>query len=153
MKLGVLVYLEHEKKVLMIHRQKDDEHKGYWLAPGGKIEKNEAPQETAIREYQEETSLTPKRLQMKAVLNFPDFGDSPFGDEWQVFLFHADQFSGKLTDACPEGILKWVALEKLKDLSMWEGDKLFTPRVFRPGFFTAKLLYRGNRLEQSIFWE
>ncbi|MEE3122208.1 MAG: NUDIX domain-containing protein, partial [SAR324 cluster bacterium] len=43
MKLGVLVYLEHEKKVLMIHRQKDDEHKGYWLAPGGKIEKNEAP--------------------------------------------------------------------------------------------------------------
>ena len=27
MKLGVLVYLEHENKVLMIHRQKEDEHK------------------------------------------------------------------------------------------------------------------------------
>ena len=53
MKLGVLVYLEHENKVLMIHRQKEDEHKGYWLAPGGEIEKNEAPHETAVREYQE----------------------------------------------------------------------------------------------------
>ena len=86
MKLGVLVYLEHENKVLMIHRQKEDEHKGYWLAPGGKIEKNEAPHETAVREYQEETGLTPEGLQIKAVLSFPDLGDSPFGDEWQVFL-------------------------------------------------------------------
>ena len=94
MKLGVLVYLEHENKVLMIHRQKEDEHKGYWLAPGGKIEKNEAPHETAVREYQEETGLTPEGLQIKAVLSFPDLGDSPFGDEWQVFLFHADRFKG-----------------------------------------------------------
>ena len=37
MKLGVLVYLEHENKVLMIHRQKEDEHKG--LRPEGKSKK------------------------------------------------------------------------------------------------------------------
>ena len=153
MKLGVLVYLEHENKVLMIHRQKEDEHKGYWLAPGGKIEKNEAPHETAVREYQEETGLTPGGLQIKAVLSFPDLGDSPFGDEWQVFLFHADRFKGELTDHCPEGQLQWVARDKLQELPMWEGDLLFTPRVFRPGFFSGKMLYRGNRLEQSIFWE
>ena len=136
MKLGVLVYLEHENKVLMIHRQKEDEHKGYWL-----------------REYQEETGLTPEGLQIKAVLSFPDLGDSPFGDEWQVFLFHADRFKGELTDHCPEGQLQWVARDKLQELPMWEGDLLFTPRVFRPGFFSGKMLYRGNRLEQSIFWE
>ena len=107
MKLGVLVYLEHENKVLMIHRQKEDEHKGYWLAPGGKIEKNEAPHETAVREYQEETGLTPEGLQIKAVLSFPDLGDSPFGDEWQVFLFHADRIKGELTNHCSEGQLVW----------------------------------------------
>ena len=140
MKLGVLVYLENDQQVLMIHRDKEDEHKGYWLAPGGKIEKNEAPYEAAIREYQEETGLTPEKLQMKAVLNFPDFGDSPFGDEWQVFLFHARQYSGELIDECPEGILKWVPVLKLKDLPMWEGDKLFTPKVFEPDFFSGKFI-------------
>ncbi|GIT07911.1 MAG: hypothetical protein CM1200mP30_15410 [Pseudomonadota bacterium] len=56
MKLGVLVYLENnEKQVLMIHRNKKDEHQGLWLAPGGKVEPNEAPYETAIREMLEET--------------------------------------------------------------------------------------------------
>ena len=153
MKLGVLVYLEHDQQVLMIHRDKEDEHKGYWLAPGGKIEKNEAPHEAAIREYQEETGLTPEKLQMKAVLNFPDFGDSPFGDEWQVFLFHAGQYSGELIDECPEGILKWIPIHKLKDLPMWEGDKLFTPKVFEPDFFSGKLVYRNNHLEECIFWK
>ena len=86
MKLGVLVYLEHENKVLMIHRQKEDEHKGYWLAPGGKIEKNEAPHETAVREYQEETGLTPEGLQIKAVLSFPDLGASPRSGQLKTAL-------------------------------------------------------------------
>ena len=39
----------------MIHREKEDEHQGLWLAPGGKVETNEAPYETAIRETLEET--------------------------------------------------------------------------------------------------
>ena len=51
MKLGVLIYLENnEEKVLMIHRSKSDEHQGLWIAPGGKVEPNEAPYETASRE-------------------------------------------------------------------------------------------------------
>ena len=54
MKLGVLVYLENNKEqVLMIHRNKKDEHQGLWLAPGGKVEPNEAPYETASREILE----------------------------------------------------------------------------------------------------
>ena len=58
MKLGVLVYLEDNKgRILMIHREKEDEHKGLWLAPGGKIESNEAPCETAIREMYEECGI------------------------------------------------------------------------------------------------
>ena len=33
MRLGVLVYIEKDEQVLMIHRQKRDEHQGFWLAP------------------------------------------------------------------------------------------------------------------------
>ena len=151
MKLGVLVYLEHENKVLMIHRQKEDEHKGYWLAPGGKIEKNEAPHETAVREYQEETGLTPEGLQIKAVLSFPDLGDSPFGDEWQVFLFHADRFKGELTDHCPEGQLQWVARDKLQELPMWEGDLLF-PQGFSDLVFLAAKCCIGEIVWNKAFF-
>ena len=152
MKLGVLVYLEHENKVLMIHRQKEDEHKGYWLAPGGKIEKNEAPHETAVREYQEETGLTPEGLQIKAVLSFPDLGDSPFGDEWHVFVFYSNSFQGALREDCPEGTLAWISKKELTSLPMWEGDRLFTPMVFGEQPFGGRLLYRGNVLHESQFW-
>ena len=78
MKLGVLIYLENnEEQVLMIHRSKNDEHQGLWLAPGGKVEPNEAPYETASREMLEETGLQIKDHELRAVLSFPDNGESP----------------------------------------------------------------------------
>lgn len=154
MKLGVLVYLEIDGKVLMIHRQKEDEHQHLWLAPGGKVEKNEAPVVAAIREYEEETGLHiyPANMQLKAVLTFPDEGDSPFGDEWNVFVFHVREYSGELIENCPEGTLEWVPKTELLQLPMWEGDQLFTPRIFDPPFFMARLHYKSKKLVSSQFW-
>jgi len=153
MKLGVLVYLEDNKgRILMIHREKEDEHKGLWLAPGGKIESNEAPCETAIREMYEETGLKIIKPVMKAVLSFPDHGDSPFGDEWHVFVFFSKKYSGTLTRNCPEGLLKWVPKDHLAELSTWEGDYIFTPKILEPGFFSAKFFYSGKKLlDHTIF--
>lgn len=152
MKLGVLVYIEQDGNVLMIHRQKADEHQGLWLAPGGKLEKNEAPMEAAIREVYEETGLTLQAPQLKGVLSFPDEGDSPFGDEWQVFVFHTSEFSGTLRSDCPEGQLAWVACDRLLDLPMWEGDQLFTPKVFEKGCFLGKIHYKSETLVATKFW-
>jgi 8-oxo-dGTP diphosphatase len=153
MKLGTLVYLEHQEQVLMIRRQKADEHQGMYLAFGGKLEPNEAPHSGALREFHEETGLQVLNPRLSAVLSFPDLGDSPFGDEWQVFVFHATQFSGTLTKECPEGQLEWISREALSALPMWEGDRLFTPKVFDPGCFTASFLYRGSYLQEWQFWE
>jgi len=152
-KLGVLVYLENnEEHLLMIHRNKDDEHKGLWLAPGGKVEPNEAPCETAIREIKEETGLIIKKPELRAVLSFPDNGDSPFGEEWHVFAFYSKSFSGKLIDNCPEGSLKWIPKAHLAKLSTWEGDHIFTPMILESGFFSAKFTYSGKKLiDHSIF--
>lgn len=152
MQLGVLVYLEKNNEILMIHRQKADEHQGFWLAPGGKMEKNEAPMETAIREVQEETGLAVQSLELKAVLSFPDEGDSPFGDEWQVFVFYTACFSGKLRTDCPEGQLSWIPREQVVNLPMWEGDKLFTPKIFEKGCFLGKFHYKSERLVEVKFW-
>ena len=153
MKLGVLVYVERDGKVLMIHRAKEDEHKGLWLAPGGKVEPNEAPLEAAVREVEEETGLVIDPPELKGLINFPDDGDSPFGDEWHVFVYRADSPSGDLIEVCPEGELHWIDKEAVVSLPMWEGDLLFTPKVFETGVFNAKLHYKGSDLVQTVFWK
>ena len=40
------------------------------------------------------------------------------------FVFTSDQFTGSLIE-CDEGILKWIENDKLNDLELWEGDKIF----------------------------
>ena len=150
MKLGVLTYLENNQKILMIHRQKNDEHKGLWLAPGGKIEKNESPVESAFREFYEETGLKIKYPKLKSILSFPDYGKSPFGDEWQIFVFYTNKYEGNLKKNCPEGTLKWININKILKLPMWEGDKFFTPKIFDEDFFMAKIIYEGKKLIKVI---
>ena len=135
----------------VFYRQKKDEYQGLWLAPGGKVEKNEAPLETAIREVNEETGLHISALELKAILSFPDQGDSPFGAEWHVFVFYTKTFSGTLMDSCAEGNPRWIPWNELLQLPMWEGDQLFTPHLFKPGCFCAKLEYHGNVLTGSKF--
>jgi 8-oxo-dGTP diphosphatase len=153
MRLGVLVYLEQEQQVLMIHRQKRDEHQGLWLAPGGKVEPNESPLEAALREVEEETGLRIQETRLRGMLTFPDLGDSPFGDEWHVFVFYASRWEGSLRADCPEGTLAWIPREELSNLPMWEGDRLFTPLIFEDSNFAGRLLYRGQVLQESQFWQ
>jgi 8-oxo-dGTP pyrophosphatase MutT (NUDIX family) len=50
----VAVFVVWEKKVLLHWHRK----LGMWLPPGGHIERNELPDEAAVREVQEETGLT-----------------------------------------------------------------------------------------------
>ena len=54
--LGVLVYAVRGNEVLLMHRHKEP-NLGLWIAPGGKVELDESPYETAHREMLEETGL------------------------------------------------------------------------------------------------
>lgn len=47
------VYILKERKVLLLKHKKS----GMWLQPGGHIERNEMPYETALREVKEETGF------------------------------------------------------------------------------------------------
>ena len=60
-------------------------------------------------------------------------------------LFHADGFEGEQI-ACDEGVLEWVDINKIQDLNLWRGDKIFfkTDSRKRFRFFSLKLVYDGH---------
>ena len=53
---AVRTYLIKDNKVVVIKYKQHDE--GFYDIPGGKIEENEMPEETSIREFKEETGIT-----------------------------------------------------------------------------------------------
>lgn len=49
------LFIEHDNRVLMLHRQECKSQGNLWGIPGGKIDKGETPSQAAIREVKEET--------------------------------------------------------------------------------------------------
>ncbi|HET55299.1 MAG TPA: 8-oxo-dGTP diphosphatase [Ignavibacteria bacterium] len=143
MKLATLCYVQKENKTLMLYRnkKKNDYHEGKWNGLGGKFELGESPEDCAIREIKEEAGLTVKNLIMKGFITFPLFDEV---DDWHVFLFVIDKFEGELIDS-PEGELEWIENDKLSEINLWEGDKIFIPWLFEDKFFSAKFNYENGK--------
>ena len=145
MKLATLCYVNDKKSnsTLMIYRnkKKNDYHEGKWNGLGGKFEVGESPEECAIREIEEESGLKVKTLTLKGFITFPLFDGK---DDWYVFLFAADDFSGELIDS-PEGRLEWIENSKLTEINLWDGDKIFIPWLFEDKFFSAKFNYKDGK--------
>ncbi len=144
MKLATLCYLRQGGQTLMVHRIKkaNDIHEGKWNGLGGKFEPGETPEECARREIFEESGLQVGKLELKGLLTFPLFARN---EDWYAFVFVASDLQGSLIDS-PEGDLEWIDNDRLTELNLWEGDRLFLPWLDRPGFFSGKFVYQDGRL-------
>ena len=142
--LSTLCYLRDSDKTLMLNRNKKsgDVHLGKWNGLGGKFEIGETPEQCVIREVKEESGLTIDNPKLKGLLTFPNF---KAGEDWYVFLFIANTFSGELID-CAEGELSWVENSKLLDLPLWEGDKIFLPLLDQDQIFSGCFVYQDKKL-------
>lgn len=151
MKIGTLCYLRRNGKTLMLHRVKkeNDMHEGKWNGLGGKVIPGESPEDCVIREVYEESGLRVQDPEMRGFITFPNFAND---DDWYVFLFVAEKFDGEMIDS-PEGNLEWIPTDKLLDLNLWEGDRIFIPWLDRKKFFSAKFEYENDKLvdHQVIF--
>lgn len=129
----------------MLHRVKknQDIHEGKWNGLGGKFLPGESPQECVIREVCEESGLKIIRPQLRGFLTFPNFKE---GQDWQMFLYTATEFTGQITD-CDEGHLEWIDDSQLKKLLLWEGDYLFLDWLDQNRFFTGKFIYENKKLK------
>ena len=149
--LTTICYIEKDGKTLMLYRnkKKNDVHEGKYVGIGGKFEFGETPEECIIREIKEETGLTVNSLRYHGLISFPKFAND---DNWYMFIFSCRDFEGEVPedrlDDCPEGRLIWVDNDKVMDLNMWDGDRVFLEWVATKKVFNAKIEYKDGILDK-----
>jgi 8-oxo-dGTP diphosphatase len=137
--LTTLCYIERDGSYLMMHRTKKEKdiNKDKWIGIGGHFEYGESPDECLLREVDEETGLTLISYTARGVITFI-YGENVVE---YMHLYTADGFTGEIHD-CDEGELVWVKKEKVMELPIWEGDKIFFRLLNeRRDFFSLKLVY------------
>ncbi|MDY5244546.1 MAG: 8-oxo-dGTP diphosphatase [Anaerobutyricum soehngenii] len=148
MNFTTLCYIEKGNKYLMLHRisKKKDGNKDKWIGVGGHFEKGESPEDCLLREVKEETGLELTSYQFRGIVTF-------ISDEWPdeyMCLYTADRYTGDIGN-CDEGELVWVEKEKIMDLNIWEGDKIFLKLLMEnQPFFSLKLEYKGDKLINTV---
>jgi 8-oxo-dGTP diphosphatase len=132
----------------MIHRTKkeNDVHHGKWNGLGGKMEKNESPEEAIKREVFEESGLKIENPTLKGIITYPETNNET---ETIVFVFTATEFTGDLIE-CNEGDLEWINTKDITKLNLWKGDLLFLPLLKDKGIFTAKITYDKENVTESV---
>lgn len=146
--LTTLCYIEKDGQYLMMHRGKKEQdiNKDKWVGIGGHFEADESPEECLLREAQEETGLTLTDYRQRGIITF-------MSDRWQteyMFLYTATGFAGEIGE-CDEGTLEWIPQDKVYDLPLWEGDKIFF-RLLAEKYphFSLKLRYVGEELVEAV---
>ena len=147
--LTTLCYIEQDGKYLMLHRVKKEKdiNKDKWIGVGGHFEFGESPEDCLLREVKEETGLTLTSWKFCGLVTF-------VSNQWEgviyMCLYKADGFMGELID-CDEGTLEWGDKEKVFQLPIWEGDKIFFRLMEeQDAFFSLKLCYEGDVLMEAV---
>ena len=146
--LSVLCYAVRDGHVLMMHRRKQP-NLGLWTAPGGKLEWDEAPHATVVREMHEETGLTVVNPALHAVITEV----SPSEDyQWMMFVYVAHAFAGEVGET-HEGDLAWIPIADLPDLPTPEADRIFGPLVLADDGHVHELKFSYDEQIRLTRWE
>lgn len=135
------------REVLMVHRNKrpEDHQLGKYNGLGGKLHRDEDVVAGLCREVHEEAGIRCIAPRLRGTVSWPGFG--PGGEDWFGFVFRIDHFEGTPMHENAEGTLEWVAVDRLLDLPLWEGDRHFLPLVFDDSVpqFHGVMPYDGGR--------
>ncbi|MCH5264840.1 MAG: 8-oxo-dGTP diphosphatase [Lachnospiraceae bacterium] len=147
--MTTLCYIERENQYLMLHRVKkeNDINKDKWIGVGGRFEKDESPEDCLLREVKEETGLTLTSYRFRGLVTFL-CGDD---DAMYMCLYTADGYEGEMLADCDEGDLEWVEKDRISELNLWEGDRIFFQLLEEDReFFSLKLRYEGSEQGEQL---
>jgi len=128
-------------KVLLLQKPR----RGWWVAPGGKMEQGESIREACIREYREETGIYLKNPALKGVFTILIKEDNRIVSEWMMFTFFANEYEGSNVSSSEEGMLQWHSVEKIHELPMAPGDYHILDYVIKgSGIIYGTFIYTQN---------
>ncbi|MCD8511759.1 MAG: 8-oxo-dGTP diphosphatase [Bacillus sp. (in: Bacteria)] len=96
--------------------------KGWWVAPGGKMESGESIRESVEREFFEETGIRIYAPTLRGVFTIVIKEEEETVKEWMMFTFQGKDYDGSLLDESPEGTLAWQPTDIVQQLPMAPGD-------------------------------
>lgn len=110
--------INSDNQILIAQRPKEKHLSGLWEFPGGKVEKNESPESTLIRELKEELNIN---INQKCVapLTFSEFDYKEFN--LLLLLYVCRRWDGD-PESMENNPIKWVKSNKLREYKMPPAD-------------------------------
>lgn len=136
------VYLIKDNKMLFLVREKENDtmhQQGMYLPIGGHVELGEELEEAAIREVQEESDIIVHSVQLRGILYIRSQNTGDY--DIMMSIFTSSDFTGEPVTG-REGSFKWVELDNIQNIHLYEGDKIFLDLLFKHEFFVMELLYK-----------
>ena len=137
------IYLIKDNKILFLVRKKENDkiHKqGMYLPIGGHVELGEGIEEATIREVKEESGITVHSLELKGILYIRSQNTGDY--DIMMTVFTSSDFTGEPI-AGREGYFEWIDLEKMQDVNLYEGDKIYLQLLLNRQFFVIEFLYQN----------
>lgn len=119
--------LRQGNRLLMLKKPR----RGWWVAPGGKVDPYESLLEAVTREFYEETGLQLHHPELRGVFTIVQENDTEAVNHWMLYTFYAEECSGSLLSHSEEGQLEWVPIDSLQTRPMAEGDRIFLQHILQ----------------------
>ncbi len=126
---AVRCYLIKDNKVVVTKYNKGNKKEGYYDIPGGKIDDDELPKQTAIREMKEETGIDIKSLKYKGIITI-EYPDRKF--LFDVFI--SSEYEGNPNDF-EENTSEWIEINELL-----QKEKILSNIIILDRFFIKGLI-------------
>ena len=116
--VAAIALIDTNDQVLIAKRPKKKHLAGLWEFPGGKIEKNESPENALVREIKEELNININNKCI-APLTFSEFKYEEFN--LLLLLYICRRWDGTLM-SMENNPIKWVKANKLREYNMPPAD-------------------------------
>ena len=113
-----IALIDNNDQILLSKRPEEKHLSGYWEFPGGKVEKNESPENAIIREVKEELNVDINNKCI-APLSFSEFDYKEF--QLLLLLYVCRRWEGE-PQSMENNEIKWVKANMLRQYKMPPAD-------------------------------